>query len=325
MGGGEKGGVEVMFHNKIGVHDVTVVKVSNIDKFLNWIRGFLSSNGLNYIEVSTGFKSVVSRYLDRDIKYFVFDIIEIGVDEKSVEPLIYRFKTEYLYYPLEITAASDVGQTYSRIGIFIITYGSINEDIVRDYGFNPRTGFKYYVEFSKDELKSVSPAIARLFNVAYVMYIDYYGSLNMLNKDLVIHGKDIHTPTLLDKLYLWSVKYLGPSIIYQFTVATYSEIINDYRSMIYRVFLTGILISLITGIFSVIYIISSLLKYLMKRYGLRTLGSYIASYIVSVILMAFILMLKPSIVSITAFIVIIVLGLSTLIYAVIKLIERFIF
>jgi len=93
--------VEMRFHAKIGAHDVSVVKINQIEEFGTWVRKFLKTKGVaqgkNYQEV----EAVASDYVKRGIKYFVFDMVDVKPEVHSVKPLVYRFKSEKLYYPLK--------------------------------------------------------------------------------------------------------------------------------------------------------------------------------------------------------------------------------
>ena len=68
----ESDGVEITFHKKIGAHDVTIVKVNDLDYFLEWIENFAQEKELEVKEISSGFREGIDNYLKRDIKYFVF-------------------------------------------------------------------------------------------------------------------------------------------------------------------------------------------------------------------------------------------------------------
>ncbi|MDI6858931.1 MAG: DUF2330 domain-containing protein [Methanocellales archaeon] len=80
LGKVEAPGVGITFHEKIGAHDVTIVKVNDLDHFIDWVKDFTVSKGFEYSET-----------------------------KQTVNPLVYRFESDFLYYPLEITAFSDVG------------------------------------------------------------------------------------------------------------------------------------------------------------------------------------------------------------------------
>ena len=79
--------------------------------------------------------------MNKNIDYFVFDVIETNESSQTINPLVYRFKTDYLYYPLEITATSDAGWSSSRVNIFLIAKGIVNQTVVRNTGLYTRTGF----------------------------------------------------------------------------------------------------------------------------------------------------------------------------------------
>jgi hypothetical protein len=198
--GGGKEGVEITFHKKIGAHEVTVVKVADLDYFMRWVNDFTLGKGFKG-EISSEFKNTVESYLDRGMKFFVFDVIDVGSAKQSIKPLVYQFETDFLYYPLEITATSDAGLSSSTVNLFIITKGIVNKELIRETRLRPRIGFDNLIGLSKSELKEISPEIASLFGShAYVMNTGYRGRLNYLNKDLIVYKADIHQPTFLEKL-----------------------------------------------------------------------------------------------------------------------------
>ncbi|PIY78436.1 MAG: hypothetical protein COY82_02515 [Parcubacteria group bacterium CG_4_10_14_0_8_um_filter_35_7] len=184
-------GVEITFHEKIGSHDVTVAKIESVDNFIKWIRDFILDNDLEYREISSKFKNEVSNYLTKGIKFFVFDLVEAGEIEQSVNPLVYRFQTDFLYYPLAITPSSDVrGSTPSEVNIFLITENRIRTHSLLKANLSPkRIGFIYYTaKLKKEELEEIDPEIADLFkSEPLVMNTFYSGPLDVLDKDLIIY------------------------------------------------------------------------------------------------------------------------------------------
>jgi len=181
-------GVEITFHEKIGAHDITVAKVNDLDEFIEWVKEYLTNSGLEYNEFSLEFKNIVADYLKRNIKFFVFDLIEANQTAKSIKPIIYRFPIDYLLYPMEITAYSDAGQTnFSEVNLFLITEEQINIETVYELNFMPEAGFDYPIELSQEELTEVSSEIASIFSSgARVSQLYYYGRLSNLDRDLVI-------------------------------------------------------------------------------------------------------------------------------------------
>ena len=181
-------GIEITFQEQIGAHDVTVVKVNDLDYFLDWIKDFSEEKGLEIKQISSGFKQGVANYLKRDIKYFVFDVVETDGEEESINPLIYRFSSDFLYYPLLISGISEIGESRGKIDVFLIT-----ENEIPQYPFNqPNIGgwwdVGFEVEFTQTELKEVAEEIANLFSSsAKVRKVSYYGYLNTIEKDLMIY------------------------------------------------------------------------------------------------------------------------------------------
>ena len=184
-------GVEITFHEKIGAHDVTVVKVNDADYFINWIGNFAIEKGLEVKQISEGFKKGVENYLKRDLKYFVFDIIEIKKGEESINPLIYRFESDYFYYPMLISGISEIAESKGTINVFVIAENEIPETPFHQFGFG-WWGVGVEIELTQEELGEVNEDIAGLFSSgAKVRKISYHGNLNIIKKDFMIYPPGI--------------------------------------------------------------------------------------------------------------------------------------
>jgi len=184
-------GIEITFQKRIGAHDVTVVKVNDIDYFLDWVKDFTEDKGFQQKEISSEFKEGIVNYLKKDIKYFVFDVIEGGEEKESIKPLIYHFDSDFLYYPILISGVSEIMESQTEINLFIITkkevefpdvpYSYYSEHWFRNYG--------YPVELTREELEKVSQEITDLFKEEVkVRKASLYGRLNNLNRDLMVYS-----------------------------------------------------------------------------------------------------------------------------------------
>jgi hypothetical protein len=108
----------ITFHQRLGAHDVTVLKVIRADEFVDWIEEKAGTLTQNRLAVPDTLRKLIARYLNEyHCPYFVFDVIEVGPDPQSVEPIIYEFKSPLLFYPLEISTVFH-GQTSIDLIVF---------------------------------------------------------------------------------------------------------------------------------------------------------------------------------------------------------------
>jgi hypothetical protein len=177
-------GVEVVFHERIGAHDVRVVRVVNASEFVTWAENLLDNENIEYGAPPERLGTIVDTYLERGMSYFVFDLIEVGLSPNSIDPLIYRFQSDFLYYPLEV---SSLASGTTNITLFTLTYGDIDEQRASESGLEVR--FRFWL--NKSELQSISPEIAGLFyyrnaGSACLTVLTYEGSLLDLSGDLMV-------------------------------------------------------------------------------------------------------------------------------------------
>jgi len=169
--------VEVVFHEKIGAHDIWVAKANDADEFVEWAEDFLARNEIEHEISSPELEGLVENYIAEGITFFVFDLIEISSTEKSVEPIVYRFKTDFLYYPIRI---SSINSGLTGISLFLLTpepldfYQLSNSQGVRKSitQVSPYLEVEYYVggmeitpiyfRLNWEELHSIDPRLGEL-------------------------------------------------------------------------------------------------------------------------------------------------------------------
>ncbi len=163
--GGNQSSVQILFQQSIGVHNLTVAKVNDTAHFAEWVRGFAAQSGVADYSIGEEMNSSVRAHLARGICFFVFDVVEVGPELRSLDPLVYRFNTSRLYYPMEITAASygNNGGDFPNVNLFLLVDGSIDPDCADFYAMRQGKGFKERIEFNQSELRRVSPDIQPLF------------------------------------------------------------------------------------------------------------------------------------------------------------------
>jgi len=130
-GGAEKttAPVEIRLSKRVGLHDVTVVKINAIAHFERWLEDFFRSKG---IRADREKLSAVHRnaqdYIGRGLAYFVFDQVRVSESVRLVEPLTYRFKTDRIYYPLK---TSNLIGGSGIVELILVLPGSVTEHIWR--------------------------------------------------------------------------------------------------------------------------------------------------------------------------------------------------
>ena len=95
---------EVTFHKRIGAHDISVTHLLDAGGFVDWVRQYLDSLGMEGDIVSDEMKGLIEDYIADDFAWFVFDVVTLGIETVTNEPIQYRFKTDHLFYPLKITS-----------------------------------------------------------------------------------------------------------------------------------------------------------------------------------------------------------------------------
>ena len=197
-GQARSGSVEVVFHEQIGVHNITVVTASVTSELTTWMQDFLENSGVEY-EVSLGsFESVIEDYMDRGFRYYVLDLITVSSEEKSADPILYKFSSDFLYYPLLIT--SPVGGD-TEITLFVLTEDKIEVDyfFFQKAQYIPLTGNLKPIEFvlSKGDLSKIDLRIGQIFqHQAWLTVLKFNGKNSWLTKDLMISASPTTEPTI---------------------------------------------------------------------------------------------------------------------------------
>ncbi|WP_455364837.1 DUF2330 domain-containing protein [[Eubacterium] cellulosolvens] len=114
---------EIIFYGKIKSHNITVIRVDNATRFLEEAELFLASLGYATQIPFENIESIVNQYMQNDIHYFVFDLVDLTTEITSIEPLAYTFNCNYLYYPMVISSTAS-GDT--AITLFVLTESPLN-------------------------------------------------------------------------------------------------------------------------------------------------------------------------------------------------------
>jgi hypothetical protein len=114
---------EVTFHEQIGAHNISVVKALNSLGFIAWVEEYLRKAGIAQPDLPPTLEALIGDYIRRGMIWFVFDAITLENTPRTNEPIQYRFRTPYLYYPLVISSLAE-GKT--EIELFVLTHQPLN-------------------------------------------------------------------------------------------------------------------------------------------------------------------------------------------------------
>jgi hypothetical protein len=119
--------VEIRLSEKIGLHEVTAIKINDIGQFAGWLDDFFARNGIHVAKEKLGeVYANAQDYVRRGITYFVFDRVDVSENIKFIEPLMYRFRTDKIFYPLK---TSNLIGGRGAVELLLVLPGSISDDI----------------------------------------------------------------------------------------------------------------------------------------------------------------------------------------------------
>jgi len=186
-------GPQIVFHEKIGSHDITIVVASGSSELVDWMKSFLGNNSITQEVSLRNFEPVVEEYMARGFRYYVLDIITVSQEQRSVEPILYWFNTSFLYYPLAIT--SPLGGN-TNINLFLLTKTNISLSSREYYPLRLATYTTSSGEgvletwFSNGEISTIDLRLGELMNTGAWLYgLIYEGTVSQLSSDVMITWK----------------------------------------------------------------------------------------------------------------------------------------
>ena len=190
LGKGGERGPEIVFHERIGAHDIMVVKAHGLEELIDFLKDYASKEGLESLRITEKVNEIIEDYLQRGFNYWVLDLVEVGGKIRSIDPIIYTFKSDELYYPLKVSRAAG-GET--KIIVYAITRRMIGEEslptgfkIAAYRGANTRLRFP----LTGKELEEIDPGIAEMFDGwAWFTAVIYSGDLEDLKEDIEVKDR----------------------------------------------------------------------------------------------------------------------------------------
>lgn len=171
----------ITFHQRLGAHDVTVVKVNDPNEFANWVQEKAKALTGGQASLPDSIRKLITKYLNEyNCPYFVFDVIEVGPDPQSIEPIIYEFKSPVVFYPLEISSTFH-GET--TIDLIIFSKARVNPDPFWRLGFQVSSVGSVH----SPDMQRVMPQLEELLGErAYVQAFRYKGDIQRLKGNIAV-------------------------------------------------------------------------------------------------------------------------------------------
>ena len=169
----------ITFHERLGAHDITVVKVNRPDEFADWVQEKAKALTGGQVSLPNSVRKLISKYLNKyQCPYFVFDVIEVGPDPQSVEPIIYEFKSSEVFYPLEISSTFH-GET--SIDLVVFSRCAVDQSPFDGRAFM----LSNIVQVGGSEMQEVFPRLNQLLGKsAFVQAFRYTGRIDRLRGNI---------------------------------------------------------------------------------------------------------------------------------------------
>lgn len=195
--------VEMKLSEKIGLHDVTVVKVNDTSGFIDWVKDFFNKKGIDILSDLNSLYRNTEDYVNRGINYFVFDYVTVKTETRLIEPLIYRFKSDKIYYPLK---TSNIIGGEGVIDLIFICPGSFPEGDYfpvgksREIIFDVSNSDRIYI----DEIEKIYPEAKEFFSKIEKLYIQVMRYRGIYN----FQSDFFYDPHKLDpRPYIWEQEF----------------------------------------------------------------------------------------------------------------------
>jgi hypothetical protein len=180
---------KVTFHEKIGAHEISTIKLINEKGFIKWVEKHLASLGVENPEIPEKLRKVIKEYIDEGYTWFVFDVVELTRRPKTKQAIQFKFKTNYLYYPLKITK-TETGKT--SVEMLILTERLLNKNML--VGEKKIKVMHTPVRLNKDEIKELNKDCFELLGKPAHCNLRIWkvtGNLQNFKKDIIIGYKGI--------------------------------------------------------------------------------------------------------------------------------------
>ncbi|MBN2536213.1 MAG: dockerin type I repeat-containing protein [Spirochaetales bacterium] len=181
--------IDVVFKEQIGVHNITLVETENAAQLISFAEQTLAEVTTTGDMYWSEFEPIAADYISRGMKYWVIDLLDLNDTEKSRDPLVYSFKSDYLYFPLIV---SSVNRGKTLIDVITITKNELDKEAITAAGFETMP-IDTYFEIIPPDIMEINPELSDLFimisSTLRIARHYYDGDLQNLAKDLIAESE----------------------------------------------------------------------------------------------------------------------------------------
>jgi hypothetical protein len=151
----------VIAEARIGAHNIFVIEAESTDQFVKEVEEYVTNKfGENAQPLLTGhIRETIQHYVGQGFRYFAFDLILNKPELEVKQAIQYRFKSDYVYYPLYVSRLGGTGDTMVEAVVF--TKGAINQ-VKRGALPDSQINTTRAVAFTQEELNALSPDLGNL-------------------------------------------------------------------------------------------------------------------------------------------------------------------
>jgi hypothetical protein len=172
--------VSVLLFEQLGRHRITVIKVEDPTDFRDDLEEVASFLGYDVNGWPMGLDRVIQDYVDRGILYFTLDNYPVSKDERTMDPLVFEFSSDEVFFPLEI---SSVFEGMGDINISMLT----PEGIPMGNEYRSMVQRELVFHMTQEELARIDPSITDMIHGdACLVHIEMSLDFSGLEEDLVI-------------------------------------------------------------------------------------------------------------------------------------------
>ena len=170
--------IAITFKEIIGIHYLTVVEAEEVHDLIWWLENFLVEEGYN-AKLPSNLEDLFSYYIQNGMNFFVIDMIKTNTATKTVDALVYEFRSPNLYYPLRVSTLFS-GDT--DISLFTITSNELNDKSIFGQKFVKKAQF----QIKQEALAEISTNLTNLFSSnPYLCYFKFKGTLESFDGDIL--------------------------------------------------------------------------------------------------------------------------------------------